>query len=67
MNRDLADWLDYQLRTHPQAIAMGLERVREVATRLGLGRPGKFVITVAGTTSGRMKATWLSIEYARAM
>ena len=49
MNRNLADWLDYQLRTHPQAIAMGLERVREVALRLGLGRPGKFVITVAGT------------------
>jgi dihydrofolate synthase/folylpolyglutamate synthase len=49
MTRNLADWLDYQLRTHPQAIAMGLERVREVSSRLGLGRPGKFVITVAGT------------------
>jgi dihydrofolate synthase/folylpolyglutamate synthase len=49
MTRNLADWLEYQLRTHPQAIAMGLERVREVSSRLGLVRPGKFVITVAGT------------------
>ena len=49
MSRTLPDWLDYQQRTHPQAIAMGLERVREVASRLQLGRPGRFVITVAGT------------------
>ena len=31
MKRDLAEWLDYQLRAHPQSIAMGLDRVREVA------------------------------------
>ncbi len=49
MPHTLTSWLDYQLRTHPQSIAMGLERVREVATRLGVGRPGRFVITVAGT------------------
>lgn len=49
IERSLDDWLDYQLRTHPQAIAMGLERVREVAQRLDIGRPGKYVITVAGT------------------
>ena len=45
----LEQWLDYQLKTHPQAIAMGLERVREVALRLGLGKPGKYVVTVGGT------------------
>ena len=49
MKRTLAEWLDYQLRTHPQAIAMGLDRVREVATRLGVGRPGEQVIVVGGT------------------
>lgn len=49
IERSLDDWLDYQLRTHPQAIAMGLERVREVAQRLAIGRPGKYVVTVAGT------------------
>ena len=47
--RTLEQWLDYQLRTHPQQIAMGLERVREVAIRMRLGRPGRHVITVAGT------------------
>jgi dihydrofolate synthase/folylpolyglutamate synthase len=49
MERTLEQWLDYQLRTHPQQIAMGLERVREVAIRMRLGRPGKHVIIVAGT------------------
>jgi dihydrofolate synthase/folylpolyglutamate synthase len=47
--RSLDQWLDYQLKTHPQAIAMGLERVREVAQRLKLGPPAKYVITVGGT------------------
>lgn len=49
MARSLQEWLDYQLSTHPQAIAMGLERVAEVARRLHLGRPGRHVITVGGT------------------
>ena len=49
MKRTLDQWLDYQLKTHPQVIAMGLERVGEVARRLQLGRPAKHVITVAGT------------------
>ena len=49
MKMTLEQWLDYQLKTHPQAIAMGLERVREVARRLGLGRPASHVITVGGT------------------
>lgn len=48
-NRSLQDWLDYQQHTHPQAIALGLERVRAVADRLHLGRPARKVITVAGT------------------
>ena len=41
-------WLTYCERLHPQNIALGLDRVREVAQRMGL----KFdcpVITVAGT------------------
>ena len=47
--RSLADWLAYVERQHPQSIAMGLERVREVARRMGLTRPAKKVITIAGT------------------
>lgn len=49
MTRSLTDWLDYQQQIHPAGIALGLDRVREVATRLGLGRPGRHVITVGGT------------------
>ena len=47
--RSLAQWLAYIERQHPQAIAMGLERVREVAGRMGLKRPAKKVVVVAGT------------------
>jgi dihydrofolate synthase/folylpolyglutamate synthase len=42
-------WLDRIQRQHPQAIALGLDRVREVAGRLPLSRPAPVVITVGGT------------------
>jgi len=44
----LAGWLDYLSTLHPKAIAMELERVREVHTRLGVATTCP-VITVAGT------------------
>lgn len=47
--RTLAEWLEYQQKTHPQAIALGLDRVRSVAVRLELKRPGRQLIAVAGT------------------
>ncbi|HPA01462.1 MAG TPA: bifunctional folylpolyglutamate synthase/dihydrofolate synthase, partial [Chiayiivirga sp.] len=46
---NLDQWLEYQQSLHSQPIALGLDRVREVAGRLGLGRPARRVITVAGT------------------
>ncbi len=46
---NLSQWLDHIQRQHPSAIAMGLERVREVARRLRLTRPARHVISVAGT------------------
>ncbi|MBB1088333.1 bifunctional tetrahydrofolate synthase/dihydrofolate synthase [Lysobacter sp. SG-8] len=49
MPRTLADWLERIEHQHPTAIDMGLDRVREVAARLGLGRPARHVITVGGT------------------
>jgi dihydrofolate synthase/folylpolyglutamate synthase len=49
MKRTLEQWLDYQQAVHPKAIDMGLERVGEVARRLGIGKPARRVITVAGT------------------
>jgi dihydrofolate synthase/folylpolyglutamate synthase len=47
--RLLADWLERQERTHPSAIDLTLDRVREVASRLGLLQPAQRVVTVAGT------------------
>ena len=44
----LAYWLDRALRLHPSGIAMGLDRVREVASRLDLAFDCP-VITVGGT------------------
>ncbi len=49
MTRTLNDWLDYQLQIHPKSIDMGLERISVVAKRLGIEKPAKRVITVAGT------------------
>ena len=47
--RTLDQWLDYQLLQHPKAIALGLERTRTVAERLGVLRPAAKVVSVAGT------------------
>ena len=46
--RTLAGWLDFIGRQHPDAIALGLERVQEVLARMG-ARIACPVITVGGT------------------
>ncbi len=46
--RSLDEWLRFVERQHPQAIALGLERVSEVRARLGLAF-GCPLITVTGT------------------
>ncbi|WP_426801009.1 bifunctional tetrahydrofolate synthase/dihydrofolate synthase [Xanthomonas campestris] len=45
----LSDWLSYIEQQHPQNIAMGLERVCEVAARLQIAAPATHVIVVGGT------------------
>ena len=45
----LNQWLAWQERLHPQAIDLGLDRVKAVLTRLGISRPAPIVVTVAGT------------------
>lgn len=47
--RTLEEWLEYLEQLHPVAIDMGLDRCREVAARLELGRPARQVLTVTGT------------------
>ena len=49
MPTSLASWLAYIEHQHPKSIAMGLERVGEVAGRMGLEKPATHVITVGGT------------------
>ncbi|MFC3717320.1 bifunctional tetrahydrofolate synthase/dihydrofolate synthase [Luteimonas soli] len=49
VSHTLPDWLAYIERQHPRSIAMGLDRVREVVSRMGLARPARRVITVGGT------------------
>lgn len=45
----LAQWLERIQALHPREIDLGLQRVREVARRLGVCKPAPLVITVAGT------------------
>jgi dihydrofolate synthase / folylpolyglutamate synthase len=47
--RSLEQWLAYQSQVHPQAIDLGLDRLRRVQDRLGWRQPTLPVITVAGT------------------
>ena len=49
MSASLTEWLAFIERQHPKSIDMGLDRVREVAARMGLKRPAKRVIVVGGT------------------
>lgn len=46
--RSLDDWLAYISAQHPASIALGLDRVREVAARMALAPPS-VAITVGGT------------------
>ncbi len=48
-HRNLAQWLAYLEQLHPSEIDMGLERVKQVATRLGLTKPASKIVTVTGT------------------
>ena len=45
----LVEWLRWQETLHPNAIDLGLERVRRVLNCLGLAHPEHVVITVGGT------------------
>ncbi len=45
----LEQWLAYQSQVHPQAIDLGLDRLKQVLGRLGWRQPEVPVITVAGT------------------
>ena len=56
--RSINQWLAYLESLNPATIVMGLERVREVASRLALAPPPGAVFTVAGT-NGKGSTAWL--------
>jgi dihydrofolate synthase/folylpolyglutamate synthase len=65
--KTLSEWLDYCEQLHPQAIEMGLGRVRQVADRMALAFKVP-VITVAGTngkgsTCAMLEAIYLQAGY----
>jgi dihydrofolate synthase/folylpolyglutamate synthase len=65
VTRSLAQWLALQEAAHPKSIDLGLERVAQVARRLGIDRPQCAVITVGGTngkgsTVAHLEALWLA-------
>ena len=60
-----SQWLSYIEALHPKAIAMGLERVREVALRLDL-EPNFPIITVAGTNGKGSTCAMLNAIYIQA-
>lgn len=64
--RTLSDWLDYQMRVHPHAIALGLDRVREVWHRLGAPAPAPVVVTVGGTNGKGSTVAFLEAMLAAA-
>ncbi|MDE2070757.1 MAG: bifunctional tetrahydrofolate synthase/dihydrofolate synthase [Gammaproteobacteria bacterium] len=55
----LKDWLAWQEQLHPNAIDLGLERVRRVLEAMQLGRPAYKVLTVGGTNGKGSCVTFL--------
>jgi dihydrofolate synthase / folylpolyglutamate synthase len=60
LSRTLEQWLAYQQGTHGQSIDLSLERVREVAARLGLLPKHCPAVIVAGTNGKGSTATTLA-------
>jgi len=63
--KDLLAWLRYIEQLHPNAIEMGLDRIKTVANRLGL-KPAFKIVTVAGTNGKGSTCTMLSQIYQHA-
>jgi dihydrofolate synthase/folylpolyglutamate synthase len=63
--RGLSDWLAFIETLHPKSIAMGLERVAAVASRMALRLDGP-VVTVGGTNGKGSTCAMLEAIYRRA-
>lgn len=65
MPKDLSAWLSYIESLHPKSIAMGLDRVKQMITRLQL-QPKFHIITVAGTNGKGSTCAMLEQVYKQA-
>jgi dihydrofolate synthase/folylpolyglutamate synthase len=63
--RSLADWLSWQETLHPNAIDLGLDRVRRTLERLEWRRPACPIVTVGGT-NGKGSSVALTASILRA-
>ncbi|MGH8445461.1 MAG: bifunctional tetrahydrofolate synthase/dihydrofolate synthase [Solimonas sp.] len=61
--RSLDEWLRLQETLNPRAIELGLDRVRAVASRLGLPAAGPHTLTVAGTNGKGSSAALAAAVY----
>ena len=61
MKKNLDQWLSYLESIHPSEIELGLNRVKQVAQTLGLIKPTKKVLMVAGT-NGKGSTVTLASE-----
>ncbi|MFT4047417.1 MAG: bifunctional tetrahydrofolate synthase/dihydrofolate synthase [Solimonas sp.] len=62
--RSLDEWLRFQESVHPRAIELGLDRVRDVAARLGLpAQDSPHTLTIAGTNGKGSSATLAAAIY----
>ena len=66
MTRTLDDWLRWQETLHPRAIALGLDRVAGVASRLGLPERRPPTITIGGTNGKGSSAHLAALIYREA-
>lgn len=62
----LYSWLTYLQELHSRDIDLGLQRVRAVLDKAGLGRPASYVITVAGTNGKGSTVRYLETMLAAA-
>ncbi|HSH55067.1 MAG TPA: bifunctional tetrahydrofolate synthase/dihydrofolate synthase [Methylotenera sp.] len=63
--KDLSAWLNYIESLHPKSIAMGLERIKLIISRLNL-EPAFTIITVAGTNGKGSTCAMLENIYRQA-
>ncbi len=61
----LKEWIEYTKKLHPTQMNLSLERVTQVARDLKLSKPGRYIITVAGTNGKGSTVAGLEAIYSQ--